>query len=445
MAEPNFRPAFFKSYVSVGIDKELTAETSDEYDTITPESRSLKYYLPYEVYVYDRITVGYEDSVTLKKADQHGNPVAGAKYQLYKYGTLVSPTVYTTDEKGLLVITEVLSSLGNFSLKEIEAPSGYELDSTPLNFTIEDATNNVTLGGGLNKITPTGGQEITAGNNEVFIAGPTDATYSPDIALTSTDSDVKVHVLYSSLVTGFDDKGVITEQKPVTRDFDSLQDAQNDINNEKNDNHIAGSVQVNVSTKGKNSVELTHINKKTPPPPPLPETVAAAVSKVWDDNNNEDSVRPDEIKVTLYKDDVPTANIAVLNENNGWKHTFYGLTKYRPNGTAYTYTVKETKVPEGYSAAVSSSTVGNMISFTITNTRLDPEPPPVTPPVTPPPSEPPVTPPPTTPPTTPPSNPNIPQTSDDAPIAAYIILTVLFGAAAIVCWVKRKPSARYEK
>ena len=50
------------------------------------------------------------------------------------------------------------------------------------------------------------------------------------------------------------------------------------------------------------------------------------MTKVWDDNNNQDGIRPAEIKVQLYANGTPVGNETVLNEGNAWSHTFTDFT-----------------------------------------------------------------------------------------------------------------------
>ena len=72
----------------------------------------------------------------------------------------------------------------------------------------------------------------------------------------------------------------------------------------------------------------------------IPETVNATVYKVWDDNNNQDGIRPLELTVTLWcrakqlETDIPSAGAAVevktvtLNQANNWSAEETGLAKY---------------------------------------------------------------------------------------------------------------------
>ena len=73
----------------------------------------------------------------------------------------------------------------------------------------------------------------------------------------------------------------------------------------------------------------------------LPLT-SVSVRKEWDDANNQDGKRPNEITVTLNADGEAQESV-VLNEANGWKHTFENLP-----AKDIKYTVTET-VPKDYS------------------------------------------------------------------------------------------------
>ena len=98
------------------------------------------------------------------------------------------------------------------------------------------------------------------------------------------------------------------------------------------------------------------------------ETVEVTVEKVWDDNNNADGKRPEEIEVTLYANDKKVETVK-LNEENEWKYTFEDLPFSDDKFEEIQYTVKEDKVPEGYSMSHSQSGY----AVTITNTKNPPE------------------------------------------------------------------------
>lgn len=96
------------------------------------------------------------------------------------------------------------------------------------------------------------------------------------------------------------------------------------------------------------------------------ELIAIPVSKVWDDNNNQDGFRPDEITVVLLRDGSPTDLSITLNKDNNWKGEFRELVYYKDDlhTDTYTYTVSEEKA-DHYDEPVIS---GNMSrGYTITN------------------------------------------------------------------------------
>ncbi len=93
------------------------------------------------------------------------------------------------------------------------------------------------------------------------------------------------------------------------------------------------------------------------------------VTKVWEDGDDADGLRPGEITVTLYADGEKTEQTLQLTEKSGWTGCFEDLPKYR-DGEEIAYTVEE-ETPAGYRSSV-GGTAGE--GFTITNTHEVTEP-----------------------------------------------------------------------
>ena len=74
----------------------------------------------------------------------------------------------------------------------------------------------------------------------------------------------------------------------------------------------------------------------------VPQRMAVTVFKTWDDNSNEDNVRPDSVKVTLRRNGTRVGEVT-LSEENDWTHTFTNLPVYT-EGEVANYTVTETSV-----------------------------------------------------------------------------------------------------
>lgn len=87
------------------------------------------------------------------------------------------------------------------------------------------------------------------------------------------------------------------------------------------------------------------------------KATSLTVYKVWKDDNNKKGIRPDMIKVGLYRDGTLEKE-ADLNAGNNWMYVWNNL------DADYSWSVKELKVPTGYSTSVSN----NDQIWTITNT-----------------------------------------------------------------------------
>lgn len=84
----------------------------------------------------------------------------------------------------------------------------------------------------------------------------------------------------------------------------------------------------------------------------------------WDDANNQDGIRPAEVTVTLSD-----GTEVELNGEKGWTATVNDLPVYE-NGTeiAYSWTVDETKLPEGYALKAGPVVSGTTTTFTYEHT-----------------------------------------------------------------------------
>ena len=106
-----------------------------------------------------------------------------------------------------------------------------------------------------------------------------------------------------------------------------------------------------------------------------PATVTINVTKVWDDANNQDGVRPDEVYAQVYANGEYKRQ-KELNEENGWTNTITAMKQYKyENGKEIKYEIKENWVKSGhvfedpngnYTTEIAGSVEDG---FTITNTH----------------------------------------------------------------------------
>ncbi|WP_119863584.1 Cna B-type domain-containing protein, partial [Megasphaera stantonii] len=96
-----------------------------------------------------------------------------------------------------------------------------------------------------------------------------------------------------------------------------------------------------------------------------PGKTSVSVTKTWDDNNNQDGLRPNSIKVQLYANGEAKGSPIELTEGNQWNHTWNDLAE-KTKGQTIAYTVKEVDQVPGYTSQVDEKNMGNIV---ITNTH----------------------------------------------------------------------------
>ena len=114
----------------------------------------------------------------------------------------------------------------------------------------------------------------------------------------------------------------------------------------------------------------------------IPEETEVTVTKVWDDDNNRDGIRPDTVTVKLLADgkvvtkkDASGADVAdtiTLEKENNWVSSWTHLPKNRDHGTPIVYTVEEINNPieTGYTVGVEDETDHGVANhFVLTNTH----------------------------------------------------------------------------
>ena len=85
-----------------------------------------------------------------------------------------------------------------------------------------------------------------------------------------------------------------------------------------------------------------------------------SVEKVWEDNNNQDGIRPPNVTVTLYNNGVSTNKTVVLNSLNNWSGKFDNLEM------SDNYTLVETPIT-GYTPTITEKSTNG---YVITNTHI---------------------------------------------------------------------------
>ena len=172
-----------------------------------------------------------------------------------------------------------------------------------------------------------------------------DGIRAKETAITLHGSNGKV---YQRIVTGKDDFATVFEDVP--KFFDEGKEVVYTVTQNEVDGYTT-----NVANTDKYTFQITNTHE--------PEKLAKTVTKVWDDSNNQDGLRPNTLRIALTGTD-GTYIEKNLSAANNWTETFEGLYKYFKEGTPIQYTIDEEAVG-GYEKEISEK--DNLI--TITNTH----------------------------------------------------------------------------
>ena len=306
---------------------------------------------------------GEKYSFTIHKKGENGQALAGAVFAVTADDTGEQVGTITTDENGAGTITGLIKQA--YTVKEIQAPTGYVLSEEPIKISKDDFGNDLAIS-----------RDLVNHKEKTSVSGQK----------TWNDNDNQDGKRPSKITVNLLANGVKVASKEVKPDatgtwayhFDNL-DVVDDAGNV-----IAYTVSEEPVEGYETTIEGTNItNTRTP------EVTEVAVKKIWDDADNKEGLRPEKITVRLLADSQEVA-VKEITATDNWQASFTDLPVYK-EGKKIAYTITEDPV-----AAYTSDIDG----FTVTNRHTPPTTPPTTPPSTPP----------TTPPTTPPSTPEKPET-----------------------------------
>ncbi|KFI49562.1 Cna B-type domain-containing protein [Bifidobacterium biavatii] len=353
-----------------------TVESTDKNGTVTSKPIVLQtYMLP--VSNQGRV----KKSFTLFKTDEGGTPLAGAKFELTKDGD-ASFATQTWDADGKTSHTFTDLTPGTYTLTETKAPDGYET-AKPVTIVVTDAGKVIvdgkdaatgdagTNGDKQNVVTVADSSETTkiratkiwddgdgrdGGRGTVTFqlwkkVGDGEATH-----MAAQDKVIRPSAIGDDLTVEWGNLPVMEQGKSVT--YEVREQYQKAEGGDKAD-YTQGPV---TDCTASDADQVTHYcvtNTHTP------AVTQIAVRKVWDDADNADKLRPNDVTVRLYANGKATDKTVALNEKNGWKATFDNLPKYE-NGNPISYTVKEDDVPAKYTVAVTGSASAG---FVVTNTH----------------------------------------------------------------------------
>lgn len=330
-------------YIVVDADGNATGNYSYDYVVETKQDSSIP------VAVFKNTKLADKGGISLKKVSN---------------GT-VNPTVtiYKADNNGVatdeVVWTGSLQANGDtIYLKNYLVPGAYVLVET--NNEIEGKTCEASIS--VNGVAQAGMTfNVTAGSvAEVVLTN----TYTDKPATTSVTVTKKWD-------DGADNDGIRPEKITVTLSVDGEVFKSADISGESDTwTYTFTDVPVGEYTVTEGAVEgySSFVDGLTITNTHAIEKTDYAVTKAWDDEDDNDGIRPEAVEVQLYATTEAYGKLAIgeaveLSEENDWTHTFEGLwVKYQ--GEVIDWSVEEVQVAEGYTASVTENASGAVITNT---------------------------------------------------------------------------------
>ena len=276
---------------------------------------------------------GYNYSLTINKEDESGAPLANAVFSVIRKSTNGVVGTITTGPDGKGTIYGLLKD--DYIIRETSAPSGYTLAKDVIvsadSFDSRGATATIT---DKKAVTTVSGTKTWKDNDDQDGKRP---------------DSIKVNLLAN---------GKVVQSKTVKASDNWKYSFTNlpEFENGKKISYTVTEDQVKDYSTTVNGYNLT--NSYTP------AKTSVSVTKAWNDNNNQDGSRPNEVKVQLYANGEKSGNEVTLNAANKWTHTWTELAE-KSNKKTVQYSVKEVGTVKGYTSSVN----GKNGNFIVTNTH----------------------------------------------------------------------------
>ena len=303
-----------------------------------------------------QLETGYR--IILYKVDELTHDrLKGAKFKITPpAGATAKEEIVTTNDDGIAessIYSESDIKKGNFTVTEIEAPEGYELNPTPFEMTVgqDGAIKTVTNKRSKAKVKIKANKKLTGRELK-----------AEEFEFTLTDQDGKVKETVKNDKDGNIAFSELEFDKAGTYTFKIAEKAGSDTSIKYDTKTVTATV--TVVDKGKGALEATvsYDDEKAFENTYTPAKTEVPVKKVWKDENNQDGKRPTSVTVKLLADGQDTGKTLELTEANGWAGSFKDLDADK-GGTPIKYTVVEVTVA-GYTSEVTGDAASG---FTITN------------------------------------------------------------------------------
>ena len=292
---------------------------------------------------------GQNFSIQIKKVGDDGEALQGAKFTLVNPKTKYTKTI-VTDDSGIAKLENVLKA--DYVLTEVEAPKGYEKNSTPRTISKKDFEDSIANGSTvevevLNKKKEVKKKSTSFSVEKIWVLDPTLATNKPDkVTVFVLKNGVKDDNLSVELSAANDWKASFSNLPKEGADGGEIVYTVSEEN-------IAG-FNAAISGSDENKFTITNYNGGN---------VVIPVTKKWKGSG----AHPDHLNVQLFANNEKVATYT-LNEGNAWQHSF-DMPKLDANGKEIRYKVTEENV-SGYTATTQNDPATGYVNVFV-NTKND--------------------------------------------------------------------------
>jgi len=287
-------------------------------------------------------------NIKILKTDENGNPLQGAKFKI------VNPInqyteILTSGKDGIAELKDV--SKADYTVKETEAPKGYDEDPKTYEISKKDFEDSVASGSTITLTIKNKKKEVKKKSTSFSI----EKNWVLDSNLATNKPD---NVTVSVLKNGVKDDNltvVLSQDNGWKASFSNLpkEDANGQIVYTISEETIAG-FNAAISGSDENKFTITNYNG---------ENVVIPVTKKWKGSG----AHPDHVNVQLFANGAKVDSIK-LNAGNNWQHNFE-KPKYDANRKEIRYTVTEDNV-SGYTLSKEDNPATGYVNVFV-NTKND--------------------------------------------------------------------------
>ncbi|MBF1675028.1 MAG: Cna B-type domain-containing protein, partial [Scardovia wiggsiae] len=278
---------------------------------------------------------GYNYTVKIKKTDESGKALKGAIFSVVRDSSGETVGTITTGEDGAGSLGGLLRD--NYTITEITAPDGYDI-ADPVKVTADDLKNEAKA------------KEVTVVDKESKTSVKVTKAWDDSDNTDGVRPDsVQVQLRADGKKSG--DLVTLNEANHWTYTWTGLKAKNNGQDIKYTVSEVLpanGKYTFKVTGDAASGFTITNTHKV--------EKTSVSASKVWDDQNDQDGVRPKSITVNLLADG-EVIKTAAVTAANGWKYSFEDLPQFK-DGKKITYTVSEQPV-EGYKTTIDGTAITN--------------------------------------------------------------------------------------